>query len=207
MVRLTKSISANLYRLVAVRHQLIFSQSLGALDVPDQPLPSIEPFTFRFPVDREALDTLIFEGGDRERAAIRRYLATGEQLAVMSVGNIVACRGLVRHAGYVSLEGDRRFRKLLPGELFIHYCRTADGYRGRRLYPAMLTRILDYLRRGNEGSRAVISCRHDNIPSIKGIEKAKFGLVQRTFTLGVLGGRVAYTFSRASRAGESRTNI
>jgi ribosomal protein S18 acetylase RimI-like enzyme len=185
--------SSQINRLFVVRRQLIFSRSLDASNAIGQSPLGIEPLEFRFPVDQETLESLVFEAGERERTAIQQYLQKGEQLAVIVDGDVVACRGLVRSSGYISLEGDRQFRALQSGELFIHYCRTNSDYRGKRLYPELLVQIVDILREDRTGTHISISCRANNTPSIKGILRSDFTLKHEAWTLGFLGGRLAVT--------------
>lgn len=196
MKEFLRSVPDFLDRLITIRRQLIFSQPLSEETCLRLQSPPIEPLQFCFPVSNEELKKLTFEGGEDERCSIDKYLAAGEQLAVITDGTRVACRGLVRHRGYLSLEGHRRFRQLCEGEAFIHYCRTADAYRGRKLYPAMLRRTVGSLGPGEVGSSVTISCQTNNIPSAKGIERSGFVPQHRAYTLGFLGGRRAITLLR-----------
>lgn len=182
-------------RVVTVNRQLVYTYNLSSGDPLLTSAADTGPLEFRFPVPAADVPDLFFDGADRERAAILKYLDQGERLAVIAHGNTVACRGLLRPEGYVSLEGHARQRLMYEHEAFIHYCRTAEAYRGRQLYCALLTGILSSSQSEGNIDKVTISCHRDNVASIKGIQRAGFKLAQRTTTIGILGGRIGYTFS------------
>jgi RimJ/RimL family protein N-acetyltransferase len=189
---LRQRVGASANRLVTFRRQYLFWRDTRD---PEDPAPRELPegFTFVFPVKSSDLADLELEGGERDARALQSYMANGERLAVILDGRRVACRGLVRSGGHVSLEGDRRARELDDGQVFIHYCRTSSDDRGRGLYPLVLSRILDSLRSDGETTAAFISCHINNVPSVKGIARAGFSIQHTTQTVGLLGGRIAIT--------------
>jgi len=63
--------------------------------------------------------------------------------------------------------------RLAPGEAYIWDCATLPGYRGLRLYPALLGYIIDDLRAGAI-RRIWIGADADNLPSQKGIVLSGF---------------------------------
>jgi GNAT superfamily N-acetyltransferase len=80
--------------------------------------------------------------------------------------------------GWISFQsediGELNLRiKLLPGEAYIWDCATLPGFRGKRLYSALLNYILGELRAQNL-CRAWIGADHDNLASQKGMARAGF---------------------------------
>ncbi len=70
-----------------------------------------------------------------------------------------------------------RIIKLRSNELYLYEAFTLPDYRGRGLFPALLTAILSFAR--SQGySRALIFSLSKNRPSLRGIEKAGFSLFQ-----------------------------
>lgn len=192
-------------RLLTVRQQLLFVQPVNKDLTETLTEPVDRALTLLFPVEETDIPRLVLEGGTNELEAIKRHVSEGEQLAVILDGQKVACRGLVRTKGMISLEGHRHFRRLQDHQAFIHYCRTAEKYRGRKLYPALLGGILQQLRISGSTRCAIISCRKDNMASIKGITRAGFRLSERTLTVGILGGRLAITRSHHEMKARERT--
>jgi ribosomal protein S18 acetylase RimI-like enzyme len=66
-----------------------------------------------------------------------------------------------------------RLLRLSEGECEIKFCLTFPTFRGRGLYPAALSAIQAYLTQQGY-QRCFICVKEDNIPSIRGIEKAGF---------------------------------
>ena len=64
--------------------------------------------------------------------------------------------------------------KLKPNQHFIHYCETAPQARGKGIYPAVLSKIVDDFKDKGE---ILISITAKNIASIKGAQKAGFKYV------------------------------
>lgn len=191
-MRLLQSLLPRVRNLIVYTPQLEFRYDFraGRPGTPDD-LPS--GANFEFPCISDDLAGWSFESGKAEQDAITRYLDTGDRLAVIRYGDSVACRGLVRTHGHLILEGQRKARPLREGEAFIHYCRTATAFTGRRLYPQMLSHILRDMEQQEGINQVTITCREDNVASIKGIERAGFTLRRRLRTIGVLGGRAAFT--------------
>lgn len=61
--------------------------------------------------------------------------------------------------------------KLKPNQHFIHYCETAPQARGKGVYPAVLSKIVDDFKDRGE---ILMSINAKNIASIKGAQKAGF---------------------------------
>ncbi len=92
----------------------------------------------------------------------------------------------VLHFSYV--QHQTRYKKILGepvGVPLIGNCFTASQARGQKLYPKTLIEICRNLA-GQGCSRAIITCAPDNIPSIKGIERAGFSLIFRVESVLIL---------------------
>ena len=73
--------------------------------------------------------------------------------------------------------------RLKENEIFIHYCETANRARGKNIYPAVLSRIVEDF----QGKRTLICTNIRNPSSIRGIEKAGFEEVSRVRIVAILG--------------------
>jgi RimJ/RimL family protein N-acetyltransferase len=92
----------------------------------------------------------------------------------------------VLHFSYV--QHKTRYKKILDEPLtvpLIGNCFTSSQARGQKLYPKTLVEICRNLA-GAGCKRVIITCAPDNIPSIKGIERAGFGLVRRVESILIL---------------------
>lgn len=74
--------------------------------------------------------------------------------------------------------------KLQPSQHFIHYCETAPQARGKGIYPAVLSKIVDDFKDNGE---ILMSINTKNIASIKGAQKAGFVERERVKVLVILG--------------------
>lgn len=203
-VKIVKRLTAFCDRLITFRRQVIFIQPLepGVPLQKDTKVPT--NVEFHFPLSERLIEDLQFEGGDTERRQIERYLKNGEMLGVLISGHKVACRCLARPSGEISLEGHLHYRRIADDEVFIHYCRTAEAFRGQGLYPLLLSGMVSALKNSGDFSRAVISCRSNNVASVKGITRAGFRPDKLTLTVGFLGGRYATTWLRGEESDITR---
>lgn len=80
----------------------------------------------------------------------------------------------VQHISWVYLHEHRnRLLALGEKEAEIKFCLTMPAFRGRGIYPHIIGLILDHLH--STGIERVFMCVHsENVPSIRGIEKAGF---------------------------------
>jgi GNAT superfamily N-acetyltransferase len=103
--------------------------------------------------------------------------------------------GEIGHVSWIYFKGDpNRLIDLTPKECEIKFCLTLPQYRGKGIYPATIIRIQDYLR--EKGYRRVFICvRKDNIPSIRGIEKAGFSLISEMKLIKLMGMQVSKKYS------------
>lgn len=82
----------------------------------------------------------------------------------------------------VSIHWSFKF-KLKKDEIFIHYCETAPIARGKRIFPAVLSKIIT----DNRGKTILISVNSENTSSIKVVRKVGFALYKRVFIMYFLG--------------------
>jgi len=145
-----------------------------------------------YPCDIRELAPRMFEGGTEAFRPIQSYAARGHRLGVALAEKRVVHHSLVQTTGTAALEGVRRAFALRPGQLYVHYCRTAAGHRGQGLYSTMLRRILEQCRVDPTFEEALIACRQDNLPSIRGILRAGFVYSRSGVAVSVLRGHLAY---------------
>jgi RimJ/RimL family protein N-acetyltransferase len=124
----------------------------------------------------------------------------GDLCGLVWLGDRAVHRSLVQVGGTAAIEGDRRGLHLDAGECYVHYCETVREHFGRGLYPHMLRMILSRLFANVETLRVFISCRDQNVASIRGIQKAGFEHIATIYTLGIAGGRVGLSMTSAPRS-------
>lgn len=85
--------------------------------------------------------------------------------------------GVIGHVSWIYYKDDpNRIIELNDDEGEIKYSLTLPQFRGKGIYPATLVKIQRHLK--EHGYKRVFICvKEDNIPSIKGIEKAGFNFV------------------------------
>jgi GNAT superfamily N-acetyltransferase len=138
----------------------------------DEPVPIVEPLvpaTFRRlspDVIRELAPSIL---GNAE--TIKR-LNAGKQCYFAPVGGQLAVYGWVsfveEHIGELNLRV-----KLLPGEVYIWDCATAPEFRGKHLYSALLSHMIQEL--WAQGfCRAWIGADFENVASQRGMARAGF---------------------------------
>jgi hypothetical protein len=76
-------------------------------------------------------------------------------------------------------------------DAFIGPCNTYTPFRGLGLYPAVLTVACDYLKKKNMRS-ALINTKKSNYPSMRGIEKAGFGMVKVAHVIYIFGQKMIF---------------
>ena len=154
----------------------------GLCNLPPPPPPS-PPHT------RHITDRHLFQG----------RLDRGETFWVaQQSGRIVSYCWVTRNA--VEIGEIRCVIRPRPDEIYLYDAFTFEAHRGRNLYPALLSRILEQSRDAGI-RRALIFVMSDNVASIRGVKKAGFVEFQRVTYSTVLGfGRYSYQ-PRLSEAG------
>lgn len=76
-------------------------------------------------------------------------------------------------------------RKIKKDEAFIHYCETAPEARGKNIYPAVLSRIVNDFK--GKYKNIYISTNINNLASRRGIEKAGFKEIEKIRIIVILG--------------------
>lgn len=82
-------------------------------------------------------------------------------------------------------------RKINKDEAYIHYCETAPEARGKNIYPAVLSRIVNDFK--DKYKNIYISTNIKNIASRRGIEKAGFRERERVHLLIIFGIQIKRT--------------
>ena len=106
--------------------------------------------------------------------------------------------GDICHVSWIYFKGDQnRIIDLGEKEAEIKYCLTLPPYRGKGIYPKVLTEICDYLKyKGLD--RVFIAVDKNNVPSIKGIRKAGFKPITKIKLLKIMGIQLNKRFSSRS---------
>ena len=101
------------------------------------------------------------------------------------------CSQGIGHISWVYFEHHpNRILRLRDGECEVKFCLTFPEFRGRGLYPSALKAIQQHV--GALGyERCFVCVAHDNLRSIRGIEKAGFHYVGRTTIRKALGFQVS----------------
>ncbi|HBG45917.1 MAG TPA: hypothetical protein DDW94_02905 [Deltaproteobacteria bacterium] len=119
-------------------------------------------------VDAEALGSL------RENPAFRTKEAYADKYSSPSGCLVGMYRGEPAHLMWVfEKNGSSRFFTLLDREAEIGYCFTADRFRGKGIYTAMISGALEYLK-GRNFSAVYMATHVTNLPAIKAITRAGF---------------------------------
>jgi GNAT superfamily N-acetyltransferase len=74
---------------------------------------------------------------------------------------------------------------LRPGETLIHHCNVVPQYRGRGVYPAMISALSERILKENGSSRILIDTPYRNVSAVRGIEKAGFNFLAPAWFLKV----------------------
>lgn len=100
---------------------------------------------------------------------------------------IYQMNGAIGHISWIYYKDDpNRIIKLNDDEGEIKYSLTLPQFRGKGIYPATLMKIQRYLKE-NGYKRIFICVKEDNLPSIKGIEKAEFKLITKINLIKIMG--------------------
>ncbi len=95
--------------------------------------------------------------------------------------------GEIGHISWIYYKNDpNRIIELSNDEGEIKYSLTLPQFRGKGIYPATLLRIQQYLK--EHGYKRVFVCvKENNLPSIRGIEKAGFKFISKINLLKIMG--------------------
>ena len=138
------------------------------------PLPEVKPgVAARFGrVDAEIVPALAQAMGLADPAPVLERLAGQRRCYGAWVDGALVAYGWVTFDEEEIGELGVRVR-MSPGEAYVWDCATLPAYRGRHLYPALLTHISQELR--TEGfERILIGADSDNLPSQQGMLRAGF---------------------------------
>jgi RimJ/RimL family protein N-acetyltransferase len=103
--------------------------------------------------------------------------------------------GLLGHISWIYYRNDpNRIIDLAADEGEVKYSLTLPEFRGKGIYPATLIEVQRYLK--EQGYKRLFICtREDNLPSVKGIEKAGFEFVTKINLIKVLGMQVSKRYA------------
>jgi GNAT superfamily N-acetyltransferase len=141
-------------------------------------------------VQRDASAALAAAMGTPDVEAIRRRFSGERRCFVAWVDGAIGAYGWASRGSEWVGELERAFR-LQGDEAYIWDCVTLPGYRGRRLYSALLAFMLGQLRRAGV-RRTWIGASLDNRPSIKGFANAGFQPVIKLTYMRLLGLRCGW---------------
>ena len=144
----------------------------------------ISPANIRMVTYKNVTDVLNFKG-KRYLKKYRKFLDAGDK------GYFGYLNGKCAHCSWVQF-GEKEIslslslkKKIKEDEAYIHYCETASCARGKNIYPAVLTRIVDDIK--DKYKNIYISTNSKNISSQKGIIKAGFVEIDRIKIMIILG--------------------
>ena len=86
--------------------------------------------------------------------------------------------------------------KLKNDKALIHFCRTAEDYKGNKIYPFLLSKLSKILFSKYNIKNIYIDTDIENIPSQKGIEKAGFRKIYLVKRLKLLGFFISWNFRK-----------
>jgi GNAT superfamily N-acetyltransferase len=175
-------------RLVTLR---VYERRLDALAAPAALPPGIEV---------AVLEGATAPRGDRWHPEADRRFADGHACAVARQNAVIVAYCWlastpvpVSEINHVVVPG--------PDDVYLYDAFTAPAWRGRRLFPALLSRLLAFASAQGR-KRALIFADSRNTPSCRAIERAGFELVQAVSWLEVC--RLARLWLRGPRARSSR---
>jgi GNAT superfamily N-acetyltransferase len=140
----------------------------------DMPPPPVEPrLDARFQeCASESTATLADAMGLRDANEVRERMASGRRCMLALVGGRIAGYGWISVRPEYIGEQEREI-KLQANEAYVWDCATMPGFRGQRLYSALLSRILTVLR-AQGVRRAWIGTARSNVPSLRAFATAGF---------------------------------
>lgn len=172
--------------LVIRQNHLFYYERSMPLANPLKSLP--DDMVLIYPADFTELTPRMFAGGEFEYLGLRERVRLNDRLGVIIYNGKITHRSAVQLTGMVAMDGDPRAIKLGKGEKYIHWCETTKSCYGLGLYSTMLRIILENLNDEPDFQKVYISCRQDNIGSIKGILKAGFVYLKSSRAISLLGG-------------------
>lgn len=140
-------------------------------------VPKIQNVTLKIIHTPSEVDTLIVEGFD-----FRSYSSLEDLKEGLSKGAIlfgVFIERELAHTSWVAMSNTTAIYDLVFQRMNYHNagyigpCNTNPVYRGLEIYPYVLSQICKFLKK-KEKSKALINTSKSNLPSIRGIAKAKF---------------------------------
>jgi RimJ/RimL family protein N-acetyltransferase len=104
----------------------------------------------------------------------------------------------IQHISWIYFaEHPNRLLSLQTDEVEIKYCLTLPPFRGRGIYPEVIRHMISYLSM-RDVKRIFMCVRRNNLPSIRGIEKAGFRRVGKFRLIRILGVQVSSRLNTSS---------
>lgn len=159
--------------MVSADHDPRHAGTIWALSLDESTLviTPLAPATI-FHADSQSAPELAEAMGDDALAEVLKRFEKGSRCYAARVDGKLAAYGWVSFEDEFIGELNLRLR-LLPNEAYIWNCVTLPAFRQKRLYSALLTYIIEELRKENL-SRVWIGADIENIPSQRGIARAGF---------------------------------
>jgi len=167
-------------RAVKVQHMCVF-----AIDAPEE-IISIRPKmeVDISPVCEANVDDVADLRGQAVAGSFHRFLREGIGVYARARGGVIGHAWATVCLGY--REASHTCVELHRGEALIHYTHVDAACRGKNVYPAMLAALCTALFADRRIHRVMIDTDQTNIASIRGLTKAGFRPLKRTFCVQVL---------------------
>jgi hypothetical protein len=116
------------------------------------------------------------EIGAADLELARERFARGDLCYVANLGGVPVHHSWVQRSGIHPIDDAGLETRVRERECWIYNCHTTAAARGRRIYPLVLSRIVEDLRGAGVRTAGIYTTR-SNVPSQKGIERAGFHTV------------------------------
>ena len=136
------------------------------------------------PVTQENLADILNFQPLRYVDVFRNFLALGDRGYYAYLGDKCVHRSWVKSNEQMVYMHWAYPMQLQPNQYFIHYCETDTQARGKGIYPAVLSKIVNDFR---ENGEILIGVNAKNTASIKGVQKAGFVKRERVKVIVIFG--------------------
>ena len=156
--------------LMAIKMRLFCYETIGLFISEQNKTVSYAATDIRWATQANLADILNFQPA-RYVEVFRDFLALGDKGYYTYLDGQCVHRSWVKSNEQVVYPHWAYPMKLQPNQHFIHYCETAPQARGKGIYPAVLSKIVDDFKHKGE---ILMSINAKNTASIKGAQKAGF---------------------------------
>ena len=176
-----------------VHRNYLFSCIPGRV-LPDTEQMSFENYRLIYPCPKRSLTPDMLAAIGLDQRSLDYRLEAGDNLGVILYEDRIAHRSLVQTRGFAAMEGDTRAIRLLPGQIYVHYCETVTDQRGRGLYSTMLKAIISATLNEANVNEILIACHQGNVSSIRGILRAGFTYKRSSIAISAFRGQLRYSY-------------